>query len=554
MFKKLSLSLGALLVASVGVSQTIVPTTPQNRNVVLEEFTGVNCQYCPDGHRIAQAIQDANPDRVSLINIHTGTFANPSGNQPDFRTQWGAPIAAQTGLTGFPSGTVNRHVFTGNNTILDRGQWTARSNQILNMPSYVNVGVEATLDINTRELVVNVEVYYTGDSPETTNRLNVALLQNNTKGPQTGGGQGNNYNHMHRLVDLLTGQWGEVIQTTTTGTFVDKTYTYTIPADYRNVDAVLRDMEIVAFVSETRQEIMTGSRAFPNYTGLTITNDAQLISIEPIDPTCSDELSPVIKVSNEGMNPITTLEIDYSINGQSHTYTWTGNITTYQTETIVLPSTPFNLQANNTLNISLPNDEDNTNNTASTDFEEAPEGTSSIYLYFTPDQFANEFSWRITDSQNNTIANGAGYPPRTVTREKVNLPAAGCYTMTINDSFGDGGTRVEIKDLNDDRLFYAVGNWGSRVDGNFAANGVLNVQENTLQSVALYPNPANDLLTIQGVENADLVIFDILGKEVIRKSAISSVENISVSHLQQGTYIVTISRNGEMTTKKFVKL
>lgn len=554
MLKKLPYAIGMLLCASVGFSQTIVPTTPQNRNVVLEEFTGINCLYCPSGHAIAQAIQDANPDRVSLINIHTGTFANPSGNQPDFRTQWGAPIAAQTGLTGFPSGTVNRHVFTGNNTILDRGQWTAASNQILNMPSYVNVGVEATLDINTRELVVNVEVYYTGNSPEPTNRLNVALLQNNTKGPQTGGGQGNNYNHMHRLVDLLTGQWGEVIQTTTTGTFVDKTYTYTIPADYRNVDAVLRDMEIVAFVSETRQEIMTGSRAFPNYTGLTITNDAQLISIEPIDPTCSDEVSPVIKVSNEGMNPITTLEIDYSINGQSHTYTWTGNITTYQTETIVLPSTPFNLQANNTLNISLPNDEDNSNNTASIDFEEAPEGTSSIYLYITPDQYANEFSFIIKDSQNKTVAYGFNYPPNFTSREKINLPAADCYTITIIDSFGDGGTRVEIKDLNDNRLFYAVGDWGSQREGKFITNGVLNVQENTLQSLALYPNPANDLLTIQGVENADLVIFDILGKEVIRKSAISSVENISVSHLQQGTYIVTISRNGEMTTKKFVKL
>jgi hypothetical protein len=520
----------------------------------LEEFTGINCVYCPSGHAIAQAIQDANPDRVSLINIHTGTFANPSGNQPDFRTQWGAPIAAQTGLTGFPSGTVNRHVFTGNNTILDRGQWTAASNQILNMPSYVNVGVEATLDINTRELVVNVEVYYTGNSPEPTNRLNVALLQNNTKGPQTGGGQGNNYNHMHRLVDLLTGQWGEVIQTTTTGTFVNKTYTYTIPADYRNVDAVLRDMEIVAFVSETRQEIMTGSRAFPNYTGLTITNDAQLISIEPIDPTCSDELSPVIKVSNEGMNPITTLEIDYSINGQSHTYTWTGNITTYQTETIVLPSTPFNLQANNTLNISLPNDEDNTNNTASIDFEEAPEGTSSIYLHIRPDQYANEFSWRITDSQNNVVTNGSGYPAMVTTIEKVNLPAADCYTITIIDSFGDGGTRLEIKDLNGDRLFYAVGDWGSQRDGNFSTNGVLNTNEISIQSVAVYPNPVKDILTIQGVENAELAIFDILGKEIIRKSDISSVESISVSQLQAGTYIITLSRDGEMTTKKFIKL
>jgi len=554
MLKKLPLAIGAFFCASIGFSQTIVSTTPQNRNVVLEEFTGINCIYCPDGHAIAQAIQDANPDRVSLINIHVGTFAVPSAGQPDFRTQWGNAILGQTGATGFPSGTVNRHVFAGNNTILNRGQWTSASNQMLNLPSYVNVGVEATLDINTRELVVNVEAYYTGDSPQATNMLNVALLQNNTKGPQSGGGQGNNYNHMHRLVDLLTGQWGEVIQTTTTGTFVNKTYTYTVPADYRNVDAVLRDMEIVAFISETQQEIITGDRAFPSYTGLTILNDAKLVSIEPIDPTCSDEISPVIKVSNEGMNPITSLQIDYSINGQSHTYTWTGDIPTYQTETIELPMTSYNMQANNSIDVSLPNDEDNSNNTASTTFEKAPEGTSSVYLHIRPDQYANEFTWRITDSQNTIVAHGSGYPPMVTTIEKVNLPAADCYTVTIIDSYGDGGTRLEIKDLNGDRLFYAVGNWGSRRDGNFITNGVLNTDEIWIQSVAVYPNPANDILTIQGVENAELVIFDILGKEIIRKTDISSVENIPVSQLQAGTYIITLSRDGEITTKKFIKL
>ena len=46
---------------------------------------------------------------------------------------------------------------------------------------------------------------------------------------------GNEYNHMHRLVHMVTGQWGTVIPTTTTGTFVDETYTYTIPADYNGV-------------------------------------------------------------------------------------------------------------------------------------------------------------------------------------------------------------------------------------------------------------------------------------------------------------------------------
>src|SRR5690606_32552067 len=129
---------------------------------------------------------------------------------------FGNALAAQTitgNSIGYPIATVNRHLFQPSwqmfgGTGMDRGYWAPAANLIVDMPSYVNVGTTATASVNGRILTVNVEAYYTSDSPESTNYLNVALLQNNTKGPQTGGGQGNNYNHMHRLVHLITGQWG----------------------------------------------------------------------------------------------------------------------------------------------------------------------------------------------------------------------------------------------------------------------------------------------------------------------------------------------------------
>lgn len=194
-------------------AQTFVSTTPQNKKVILEEFTGVNCVYCPQGHTIANNIKNANPDNVFLINIHVGNFATPGAGQPDFRTSFGTAIANQSGLTGYPAGTVNRTVFSGlgmatGSTAMGRGNWTNASNQILGQSSYVNVAVQGQINAQTNELTVTVETYYTGSSPVATNKLNVALLQNNTLGPQTGGNMGNNYNHMHRLVHMLTGQWG----------------------------------------------------------------------------------------------------------------------------------------------------------------------------------------------------------------------------------------------------------------------------------------------------------------------------------------------------------
>jgi len=248
-----------VLPASFLFAQNLVTTEPLNKNVVLEEFTGIHCQYCPDGHRIAQGIADANPGRVVLINVHQGSFAVPNAGEPDYRTPFGDALAAQTGLTGYPSGTVNRHVFPGNtNTALNRGAWGGAADQIMAMPSPVNVGIESSFNETTRELTVNVELYYTGNSAVTNNFINIALLQDSVIGPQTGGGMGSNYVHMHMLRYLITGQWGDVVTTTSQGSLVTRTYSYTVPEAYNNVPCVVDNCKVAVFVTESHQEILMG--------------------------------------------------------------------------------------------------------------------------------------------------------------------------------------------------------------------------------------------------------------------------------------------------------
>ena len=58
------------------ISQNIVTVNPQYKSTILEEFTGIHCGYCPDGHVIASGMYDANPDRVILINIRPNSFSN----------------------------------------------------------------------------------------------------------------------------------------------------------------------------------------------------------------------------------------------------------------------------------------------------------------------------------------------------------------------------------------------------------------------------------------------------------------------------------------------
>ncbi len=239
-------------------AQTLVSTQPLNKNIVLETYTGIHCQYCPEGHAISASILANHPGRAVSIAIHQGSFASPGAGEPDYRTPFGDALAGQTGLTGYPSGTVNRHVFIPPSTALGRGDWTANSELILQQPSPVNVGVTTSFNSSTRELTVHVELYYTANSSVPTNYINVALIQNHVFGPQTNGGAGNNYEHMQMLRHLITGQWGDAVATTTQGSLVERTYTYTVPADYTNIPCVVENCEVAVFVAESHQEVLTG--------------------------------------------------------------------------------------------------------------------------------------------------------------------------------------------------------------------------------------------------------------------------------------------------------
>jgi len=242
-------------------SQSLVTTQAINKNMVLEVFTGIHCQYCPQGDQIAEAILEANPGRASVIDIHQGSYATPSAGEPDYRTSFGDAIAGQTGLGGYPSGTVNRHLFgTATTTALDRGDWTNDGNIIMAQTSPVNIGITSDFNASTRLLSVHVELYYTSGSAVASNFINVALIQDHIFGPQTGGGAGSNYEHMNMLRYLLTGQWGDEVTTTTAGTLVERDYSYTVPAAYISVPVVPENCRIVAYVTQSHQEILTGDK------------------------------------------------------------------------------------------------------------------------------------------------------------------------------------------------------------------------------------------------------------------------------------------------------
>jgi hypothetical protein len=262
LFMKKALSLIFMASASMYLfAQSFVVTTPQEKNVILEQFTGINCTFCPDGHVRAKALADSKPGRVVIAMFHEGNFANTT---PDYRTAFGTPLSLEFGVSGYPAGAVNREVFPeiGTSVSMGRGAWAYAAYQKFPEQSPVNIGVQTSFNETTRELTVDVELYYTKNSPQATNYIQLAFLQDSIKGPQTSGGAGSNYNHMHMFRHFLTGQWGDAVTTTSQGTSVQRSYTWTVPDSIGNgtsvkIPVVIENCHIAAYVTESRRVAYT---------------------------------------------------------------------------------------------------------------------------------------------------------------------------------------------------------------------------------------------------------------------------------------------------------
>ena len=330
---------------------------------------------------------------------------------------------------------------------------------------------------------------------------------------------------------MITGQWGEVINTTTEVTFVDRTFTYTIPADYRGVPTVITDMEVVVFIPNTQQEVATGDKAQPEYTGLTTTNDAEVKKIIEILPVCIDEVEPKVVIKSLGSNPLNSLDIQYIVNDETHIYNWTGNITSLKTETISLPSVPFIPNSTNTVKISVPEDDDNSNNSKSINFEKAPIGSGNVNLEILTGGYGTECRWNIKDSNGDIVEQGGPYASNQTIHFTFELDED-CYTFTALDSGNDGGTKFTLTDNHETELFYAVGNWGAEKTGSLGSNRVLGINYFNAKNISLYPNPAKTFLNLTNAKNADIVVYDVLGKMILSISNISREKQIDVSKLR----------------------
>lgn len=124
-----------------------------------------------------------------------------------------------------------------------------------------------------------------------------------------------------------------------------------------------------------------------------------------------------------------------------------------------------------------------------------------------------------------------------------------------------GKYRVKVnhkKTLNGGSQYFSLIISGAGTKMPFLDNSVSTKEQQALEGIAIYPNPATSILNIAGssdlLENSLVEIYDVSGKKVYDSTiSINNNSTINIEALQQGVYLLNISKEGAKKTYKFVK-
>lgn len=226
------------------------PVDNQPRQVLIEEFTGVNCVNCPDGSQAIETLLDIYGEQLIAVSIHSsGFFSQPlDESQYDFQTIEGDNILSYLGEPiGYPTSVINRKKFPDEFDLqLGKGQWAGYIAEETAIPPKVRIGIKPSYDVNSRELDVDVTLYVAEDITDPDVRLSVMILEDDIVDAQiTPNGLEEDYKHKHVLRDMLTNFDGNVIaEDLLADAEIEKSFNMTLPAGWE-----ANNCKVVVFVS-----------------------------------------------------------------------------------------------------------------------------------------------------------------------------------------------------------------------------------------------------------------------------------------------------------------
>jgi hypothetical protein len=287
-------------------------------------------------------------------------------------------------------------------------------------------------------------------------------------------------------------------------------------------------------------------------------SDAEVLTVTNISENyCQGYMQPHVSIRNNGANPLTSIDIIYTINSEDPIiYQWTGNLDFLESETVVLPESYFTVINTNTLNVAIENpggqtDEYPKNNVLTMDIPKAPNANPTITLILKLDSHPEETTWEFKNSSGEVLFSGGPYSTAgQQIVQQFQFPDPDCYIFNIYDAGGDGLTGGGSYAIGFGSTIIVQGNaFGSKAEGQFTT-GITGLEDlPAIQQVQVQPNPSKGIsklyLNIARETEISYSILNILGEQV---------QNIKIEQLNPGKHVYDIDLTGLDEGFYFVKV
>lgn len=296
--------------------------------------------------------------------------------------------------------------------------------------------------------------------------------------------------------------------------------------------------------------------------------DAQVQSITGVENSLCNTgaISPSIVLRNSGTLPLSSIAWSLALDGSVvQSGTWTGSLVPGATTTIVVPTLNVSSGAHDLVaTCSAPNggaDENPANDSKTRAFTALFPATTAT-LRITLDNWGSETTWELAPEGGSTILQGGPYSDGdngTVVNEALCL-LSGCYTLTMNDSYGDG---ICCGEGNGD-FNVLDGNGTVLLDGlpefTFNTSSTFCVEANEVPEIpaimlSLHPVPTDGLLTVRGSFAGAagwLTVRDASGRMVLRQRAIGGPGTVlDLRGAAPGVYVLELEEGGTRAAQRF---
>jgi len=530
-----------------------------NRRVLVEEGTNASCGPCAGQNPAFDALLDQNADIVSVIKYH----ASWPGYDPmyEHNTEENSARISFYGINSVP-----RAVVEGDFNGAPNGVTQSMLTNYANVPSpFEEIDIYHYLSPNQDSLYVFMRIQAAQDFSENFMKLHCAIVEKHIHFNSSPGSNGEK-DFYDVLKKMLPGVGGTALKANwTDGEYRVLAQTWELENVYD-----VNELSVVGFVQNSNSKAVHQSGVGSNQPFEALFDvDATPAGVTNLtSTTCVSSFSPEVLIANFGANDLTSIDINYSVNGgDEQMYSWSGNVAYLSLSNVLLPEIEYNLIEENQLKVYFSNtngtgDEYPANDTLYFSFDRSIVVPESVSLIIKLDNSPEETTWEIINADDEVVFEGGPYTtPNGFISLNLEFDVTDCYKFTIHDAGENGISLPGFFSLFKGSTQILTGsNFGAEASEMFLGESPVGTIELAMDAdVNVYPNPVlgNGVISFFLPQQSEvhIDITNQLGQKIntiSNKVLMAGKHDIpfSTNDLPQGFYFVNVKIGTENNIHK----